>query len=156
MSDDFKMPSALKPVDSFTTDSTSLPPGWRAVPEEPTEGIGKASALHHDCACGRRITQWGVNAWSAMLAAAPPPPPQQDELVRALEELVNAKALEGVRELVAGWNGENRPTPYTERHPSNLGASLPETTAGAVYALDEALTSASAALAKFKEQSHGE
>jgi len=62
-----------------------------------------------------------------------------------LENLVNAKALSGVRALVAGWNGEDRAEPYNERHPSRLGATLP-TTCGAVYELDEALQIARDAL----------
>jgi len=65
----------------------------------------------------------------------------------ALEALVNAKALKGVRELVAGWNGEGRDEPYKERHPSRLGATLPKTNCGAVYELDEAMQNARAALA---------
>lgn len=64
----------------------------------------------------------------------------------ALEALVNAKALKGVRELVAGWNGEGRDEPYKERHPSRLGATLPKTNCGAVYELDEAMQNARAAL----------
>lgn len=69
--------------------------------------------------------------------------------LEALDRLVNAKALAGVRELVAGWNGENRPDgPYAERHPSRLGATLPKTDCGAVYELDEAMQAARAALAK--------
>jgi hypothetical protein len=60
-------------------------------------------------------------------------------LRKALEELVDAKALSGVRSIVAGWNGENRPDgPFEHRHPSTLGATL-KTTCGAVYALDEAM-----------------
>lgn len=66
----------------------------------------------------------------------------------ALRRIINAKALRGVRELVAGWNGENRPDgPYAERHPARLGATLPKTTCGAVYELDEAMQSARTALA---------
>lgn len=68
-------------------------------------------------------------------------------LVEALKALVNAKALSGVRDLVAGWNGESRPEgPYNERHPRRLGATLPKTTCGAVCDLDEALVAARAAL----------
>lgn len=65
----------------------------------------------------------------------------------ALDRLVNAKALSGVRELVAGWNGEDRPEPHKERHPKKLGATLPKTNCGAVYDLDEAMQAARAALA---------
>jgi len=68
----------------------------------------------------------------------------------ALEALVNAKALKGVRELVAGWNGEGRDEPYKERHPSRLGATLPKTNCGAVYELDEAMQSARALLDTYK------
>lgn len=38
---------------------------WIA-PNEPTDEMGKASALKYNCACGVRVTQWGVNAWQAM------------------------------------------------------------------------------------------
>ena len=54
----------------------------------------------------------------------------QDALVKAVERL-------GLRELVAGWNGENREKPYTP-HPDNLGAKI-STTCGTVYAIDAAL-----------------
>ena len=78
-----------------------------------------------------------------------------DEVVEKLWALVNAKAISGVREMVAGWNGENRPDgPYAERHPFRLGATLPKTNCGRVYELDEAMQAARALLAKL-EASHG-
>lgn len=40
-----------------------------AVPREPTDAIGKASAMTFECKCGRRITQYAVNKWPVMLAA---------------------------------------------------------------------------------------
>lgn len=64
----------------------------------------------------------------------------------ALERLVNARALSGVRDLVAGWNGEGRADGPYERHPKRLGATLPKTNCGAVYELDEAMQAARAAL----------
>lgn len=67
-------------------------------------------------------------------------------VAEALRALVDAKALKGVRDVVAGWNGENLPTPHKERHPSRLGARI-ETNCGAIYELDELLTAARAALA---------
>lgn len=79
---------------------------------------------------------------TSLIAAAP-------DLLAALDALLNAKALEGVREVVAGWNGENRPEgPHTSRHPDSLGATLPKTNCGAVYALDEAMQRARDAIAK--------
>ena len=58
-------------------------------------------------------------------------------LVKALEELVNAKALARVRSIVSGWNGENRPDgPFEHRHSFNLGARI-ETCCGHMYQLDE-------------------
>jgi hypothetical protein len=69
------------------------------------------------------------------------------ELEASLRKLVSAQALNGVRGLVAGWNGENLPEPHRERHPSKLGATLPKTNCGAVYELDEAMQEARAALA---------
>lgn len=72
-----------------------------------------------------------------------------DDLVAALDKLVNAKALSGVRQMVAGWNGENLPEGrHYERHPKGLGATLPKTNCGAVYDLDDAMTAALAALSK--------
>jgi hypothetical protein len=82
----------------------------------------------------------------AMADAFATPSPDTDarlaQLEAALSALVNAKALSGVRELVGGWNGEDRPEgPYGSRHPSRMGASI-KTTCGAIYALDEAMVSA--------------
>jgi len=71
---------------------------------------------------------------------------QRDKLKEALTELVNAKAIGGVREIVAGWNGENRPDGPYERHPAQLGATLPKTDCGSVYELDEAMQRARQAL----------
>lgn len=61
------------------------------------------------------------------------------KLRKALAAIVNAEALAGVRDLVAGWNGENREDGPYRRHPPKLGATLPKTTCSAIYALDEAL-----------------
>ncbi len=72
-----------------------------------------------------------------------------EQLAEALRALVEAKALSGVRDLVAGWNGENRPVPYKERHPARLGATLPKTNCGAVYALDEAMQTACKSLSAY-------
>lgn len=63
----------------------------------------------------------------------------------ALEALVNAKALAGVRPLVAGWNGEGRKDGPYQRHPDRLGSRI-DTNCGDVYALDEAIQRARAAL----------
>jgi hypothetical protein len=74
------------------------------------------------------------------------------ELVAALDALVNAKALSGVREQVAGWNGEHLPDDKRYgAHPSKLGATLPKTNCGAVYELDDAMVAAHAILAKARE-----
>lgn len=73
-----------------------------------------------------------------------------EQMAEALRALVDAKALSGVREQVAGWNGENRPVPYKERHPDRLGATLPKTNCGAVYALDDAMQAARAALSAWE------
>jgi len=68
------------------------------------------------------------------------------ELEGALTSLVEAPALSGVRSLVAGWSGENRPEgPHQSRHPSRLGARI-ETNCGRIYDLDERLTAARAAI----------
>jgi hypothetical protein len=64
----------------------------------------------------------------------------------ALTTLVDAKALSGVRKLVAGWNGEGRDGGPFKRHPYRLGATLPKTYCGEVYELDEAMQIARAIL----------
>jgi len=65
------------------------------------------------------------------------------EARRLLTAVVEAKALEGVRKQVAGWNGEGRDDGYRyERHRDDLGAKLPDTNCGAIYALDEAMQEA--------------
>lgn len=56
--------------------------------------------------------------------------PEVRALVEAVEKL-------GLRKLVAGWNGEDRDTPYTP-HPSHLWAKI-NTTCGVVYEIDAAL-----------------
>lgn len=66
------------------------------------------------------------------------------DAVNLLGFFAGSEALSGVRGIVAGWNGENRPDGPFERHPPRLGAQLPKTTCGAVYALDEALQRARA------------
>jgi hypothetical protein len=65
-----------------------------------------------------------------------------DEILRVSNQLKVAALVEavrrlGLRELVAGWNGEDREKPYTP-HPSGLGVTL-KTTCGVVYAIDAAL-----------------
>lgn len=80
---------------------------------------------------------------AALLAAASV---RQDRLREAAERLVNAKALDGVRGLVAGWNGEGKQDGPYERHPPRLGAELPRTNCGAIYELDDAMQAVRAAL----------
>jgi hypothetical protein len=81
-----------------------------------------------------------VNSHAALLA-------QVEALKAALTNLVDAEALSDVRSIVAGWNGEGRPEgAYSARRPSDLGAILPRTTCGAVYALDDAMQAARTAL----------
>lgn len=55
-------------------------------------------------------------------------------------KLVEAAKALGLRELVAGWNGEGKDKPYTP-HPAHLWATI-KTTCGVVYALDAAITEA--------------
>lgn len=71
---------------------------------------------------------------------------ERDDFKALLRNLVEAKALAGVRGIVAGWNGESLPEPHKTRHDPRLGARI-ETNCGAMYALDEALTAARTALA---------
>lgn len=71
-----------------------------------------------------------------------------EEVTGALDRLVNAKAIGGVRELVAGWNGEGRPDGPYPRHDNRLGATLPKTNCGQIYELDDAMQAARAALSE--------
>lgn len=84
---------------------------------------------------------------SGRLAEAEPLLALLAEAREALASLANAKALSGVRETVAGWNGEELPKPHSSRHPDRLGAHI-TTNCGAVYALDEGMTSARETLAR--------
>lgn len=70
----------------------------------------------------------------------------------ALKSLVEAKALSGVRDQVAGWNGENKADGPYSPHPRRLGAVLPKTNCGAIYDLDDALEKARAALSEEDER----
>lgn len=113
------------------TDSLSISDGNRGHVCHLTRGY-EGDSNGDDC------PSW---ANARLIASAP-------DLLAALRGLVEAKTLSGVRGLVAGWNGEGKPGSPYPRHPSNLGATLPKTTCGAVYELDEALTRARAAIAK--------
>lgn len=95
-----------------------------------------------------------ANAAPAILAELNARPPSHAALLAEVEiwrglvgKLVNARALSNVRELVAGWNGENLPEDkrHYERHPSRLGARI-ETNCGRIYELDEIMQEARAAL----------
>ena len=69
-------------------------------------------------------------------------------LADALIDLVEAVERLGIRETVAGWNGENRPE--LQRfgpHPDNLLAVIP-TNCGTVCAIDKATVDARKALGK--------
>ena len=55
----------------------------------------------------------------------------------AVQALVKAVEKLGLRELVAGWNGENKDEPYAPHSP-RLGATI-KTTCGVVYEIDAAL-----------------
>jgi len=138
-------------------DSTS----WKLVPVEPTIDMHNAAAWAGLCGSPPSISADGRIEWRpanastiyrAMLSASPPAPSDWQtigpELVEALKALTTARALAGVRDQVAGWNGEGRPDGPYERHPALLGATLPKSNCGAVYELDDALQSARAALAK--------
>ena len=72
-------------------------------------------------------------------ALATPAPDAVQEAARVPEiaALIEAASALGVRDMVAGWNGEGREHPYTP-HPASLWAKI-NTTCGAVYALDAAL-----------------
>ena len=64
-------------------------------------------------------------------------PPVVLSVPDAVEALVKAVEKLGLRELVAGWNGENKDKPYAP-HPPSLGATI-KTTCGVVYEVDAAI-----------------
>ena len=74
--------------------------------------------------------QFWIDEASRILAALPPADDAVEALVKAVEKL-------GLRELVAGWNGENKDKPYAP-HPPSLGATI-KTTCGVVYEIDAAI-----------------
>lgn len=79
------------------------------------------------------------------------------ELIDAAKAVLEAKALSGVRALVAGWNGEDKPEGQRYgRHPNKLGATLPKTTCGAVYELDEAMQRLRTAISACEGEKAGE
>lgn len=59
----------------------------------------------------------------------------QEALIAEAGRLVSEVQKLGLRELVAGWNGEDRPQPY-KPHDGRLSATI-KTTCGTVYAIDE-------------------
>ena len=71
---------------------------------------------------------------------APTPVSEPIKSAAVLGELIKAVNELGLRDLVAGWNGENREDGPLEPHPNNLGVTL-KTNAGTVYAIDAALRS---------------
>ncbi len=74
-----------------------------------------------------------------------------ERLREALTDLVDAPALSGVPELVAGWNGP--PDKPHKPHPPQLGARI-ETTCGRIYKLDVVLANARKALGRGEVKSH--
>ena len=81
------------------------------------------------------------------MTRAPPISDRADEngaLREALGALVSAVDRLEIRSLVAGWNGEGRDAPYS-RHHDRLGVTL-LTNCGQVYAIDEEVEKARAAL----------
>lgn len=73
----------------------------------------------------------------------PGPWEELSALIAAVEKL-------GLRQLVAGWNGENKPDGPYEPHSPRLGVTL-RTNAGEVYAIDAATEAARAAIRKATE-----
>jgi hypothetical protein len=68
------------------------------------------------------------------------------DLRNALTALLTEVDKFGIRKLVAGWNGEDRPEgDRAERHHPLLGATL-RTNCGHVYALDETIEAARIAI----------
>lgn len=75
--------------------------------------------------------------------------PKAPDRCAALAQLLEAVDALGLRQLVAGWNGENRSDGPYEPHPPKLGVTL-RTNAGHVYALDFAAENARTALANLQ------
>lgn len=79
---------------------------------------------------------------------------ENERIRKALEDLVNAKALSSVRSIVAGWLGEGELMgPFQHRHPANLGARI-ETSCGPMYELDEIMQKARAAIISCRSAQH--
>lgn len=117
--------------------------GWWIVQYGPhgPHIIGKcAAAFPHSDYDWLELLASKITAESRALAAEA----KVERLERALASLVNAKALSGVREQVAGWDGEGLADGFRyERHPNRLWAEI-STNCGAIYELDDALEAARA------------
>lgn len=104
------------------------------------ESAAKAEAEGHDSAADQdRQAAHVARGIAAAIRALPLPGDPLPAALRLPEVRALVEAVEklGLRKLVAGWNGEDRDTPYTP-HPSHLWAKI-NTTCGVVYEIDAAL-----------------
>lgn len=121
---------------------------WSVYKDDPLIIVNEEGSSLGEMSAGDPYISHEEMVANAQMAAAAP------DLLEALDALVNAKALKDVRGIVAGWNGEGKEDGPYERHPNGLGAILPKTNCGAVYALDEAMIAARAAISKATGSSH--
>jgi len=126
---------------STVSDAEALVYGQKLIAEAILSHFGERTEFDDEDGDTTNQDVWG--AYDALLAASAV---RKDALREAATRLVDAKALAGVRGLVAGWNGEGKPNGPYERHPPRLGATLPKTNCGDVYELDEAMQALRAAL----------
>ncbi|MBN7759324.1 hypothetical protein JYP46_21075 [Nitratireductor aquimarinus] len=144
---------ALKRREGWSEEDTRLRAASKAEAEEPFGYVYEERTPPRFTFSKTRIAIRPEDANEYELSETPvytvpvPVPALTDEAVRVateaktlIEQLVNAKALRDVRQLVAGWNGEDHlGVKQYERHPKKLGATLPKTTCGAIYELDEVM-----------------
>ena len=149
----------------MTTDATQVAQEdnqwYRAVDEAllcahigTAESFPDAKTALHELIC------WEINvaldpcvsqrARDLVAATTAPLTAQVEALTAEAGRLLAAVDALGLRELVAGWNGENREDGPYEPHPSRLGVTL-RTNAGRVYELDAAAEAARAPLASTSE-----
>lgn len=131
------------------------------VDEEAMKPLAMANGEYHVCRMSHTAAQWRFSYHrknaahiarcnpsniAALLDTLTALKRENEELREALGKVTGSRIAEDIRDLVAGWNGEGRPEEERfGRHPDALGANIP-TTCGDVYALDEALVAARAAL----------
>lgn len=109
------------------------PDAWNQPPVRTREGL---VSIEYENEASKMQRDRGKIA-RTILATPATDAAQEAARVPEIAALIEAASALGVRDMVAGWNGEGREHPYTP-HPASLWAKI-NTTCGAVYALDAAL-----------------